>query len=493
MTFIKSYVIIFLNFYYMGFVSNHLLSGYFSWPVFAPRHSPPVCMQKAIAAGDVAAIRALVEKDPQLANLPLSDGELPLHAAVRLQKREVVSLLLAQGADRVLRDFQGMTALEYAAAQQDSEMLRLILPEQLVQAIDSVQQEASRFTFSDAGHIKKVKQQIEQIKGQIAKNSRNERDLRAALFFADDEKCALVLEKTQLDVNRCDKEGISPLLIAALLGRQAILQKMVARGGKLFLKNQEGVAPADLLFARGAEKDPLRLQKAQLLLTLLSVGSIMADRYLVPHLPSGASALWHGALLLLNVGTDLALTYQAYLASNPATLFDKAVHWTSAFAFLPFYATVDKIPGARVLWDVWRTCAVTKGALAQIGVAYQNFTYEKQRSLCHAALQVLTAGSVAYNCRHSFYKLKQFLFNDIPLHIKSFQDLSGQISELEKEKIRFEKEKLATEKEIVRQQEIAREAAQALQRDAELEITRQKSRIEKRSWPPKKRSSGSKK
>jgi RNA polymerase sigma factor (sigma-70 family) len=76
---------------------------------------------KASAGGDTQAVKRLLSAEPTLANAsgPMNEtlyiGDVqPLHVAVMYQQKDVIDLLIAQGADINAKDAQGMTALQHA-------------------------------------------------------------------------------------------------------------------------------------------------------------------------------------------------------------------------------------------------------------------------------------------------------------------------------------------------------------------------------------------
>jgi RNA polymerase sigma factor (sigma-70 family) len=76
---------------------------------------------RASAGGDTRAVRRLLDSEPALASAsgPMHEalyiGDVqPLHVAVMYQRRDVIDLLIAQGADINAKDTQGMTALQHA-------------------------------------------------------------------------------------------------------------------------------------------------------------------------------------------------------------------------------------------------------------------------------------------------------------------------------------------------------------------------------------------
>jgi ankyrin repeat protein len=76
---------------------------------------------QASAGGDTRAVRRLLDAEPALATAsgPMHEalyiGDVqPLHVAVMYQRKDVIDLLIAQGADINAKDTQGMSALQHA-------------------------------------------------------------------------------------------------------------------------------------------------------------------------------------------------------------------------------------------------------------------------------------------------------------------------------------------------------------------------------------------
>src|SRR4051812_22189408 len=91
---------------------------------------PELDVHEAAALGDLDTVRALVDADPQLANVFAEDGFHPLGLAAFFGRPEIVRLLLERGAevDAVARNVQvRTTALQAAAAAGDFESARPLL------------------------------------------------------------------------------------------------------------------------------------------------------------------------------------------------------------------------------------------------------------------------------------------------------------------------------------------------------------------------------
>ncbi len=76
----------------------------------------------AIAAGDLDAIRTLVEQQPDVLDRrlpPRYHGQTPAHYAITRNRLDILDLLLAMGADADAADTNGESALEYALLRND--------------------------------------------------------------------------------------------------------------------------------------------------------------------------------------------------------------------------------------------------------------------------------------------------------------------------------------------------------------------------------------
>lgn len=250
-------------------------------------------LKAAIFKGSIETVRLLVALDPDIINTAFDDGMLPLHAAVRLKHKSIVQYLLSQGAKVDTKDFQGMSALDYAAASHDAIMVHILLP----------------------------------------------------------------------------------------------------------------TANIPSLFAEVAQRDPLRQQKIQILLGLLSIGAIGISSY-----DETSAALLGGAFTLLNIGSDLAVSYDAYLLLAPETTLAKAAYWATALGSIPVFSLIDRVPGAKMAWDVWRTSAVCRRAVQQINVAYNNYAYDKWRSIGLVGTELLAITTTAYQVKDTF----QAFYNNLP-------------------------------------------------------------------------------
>lgn len=84
-------------------------------------------LNKAIWAGDFSKIRALIAEDKTILRAEGVKSTTPLNSAIRAGRREIVDLLVTDGADINLPDSFGITPLHCAAGKGDKPMAEFLL------------------------------------------------------------------------------------------------------------------------------------------------------------------------------------------------------------------------------------------------------------------------------------------------------------------------------------------------------------------------------
>ena len=158
----------------------------------------------AVKKGDVAAVEALLKKDPRLVGVADSAGNTPLHVAVRAGKPSIAKVLLDHKADVNARTKRGVTPAHYAAAAGSRELLELL-----------------------------------QKRGADLRAA--ERGGRSALHYAagsGNRDLVTYLLDQKLNVNRLDRYGMTPLGVAATAGHIELVKFLVARKADVNKRNR---------------------------------------------------------------------------------------------------------------------------------------------------------------------------------------------------------------------------------------------------------------
>ncbi|MBA3815945.1 MAG: ankyrin repeat domain-containing protein [Parachlamydiaceae bacterium] len=372
---------------------------------------PSKQLKKAIFDADLNMIDMLISNNQNLLNEPFNDGMFPLHAAIRLKQIEIARFFVSRGADINKKDVQGMSALDYAAAGHDIEFVRILLPSYFLRELEFANQQIKEFQYAGPKLAKKCIQKVNDLHtifhsdsfdyshSSLVKNLAQK--MTYAILTGNSEQIDYLLTKIN-NFNITDGEGISPMHVAVAAKDYSSLKKMALKQGDLFVKNNDGIAPADLLFALSDFNYAIQSQKIPLLLGALSLANIIARACVMPTLQPEAAAMWSAGLMLMNVGADLSLSYHAYLQLSPETLWGKAAYWTTTAGSLSFFSMINKVPSAKIFWDVWRTRAVCQRAFNQMKIAYHNYSYDKWVSLRITCSQILTVGTTAYHVKDSF-------------------------------------------------------------------------------------------
>ena len=94
--------------------------------VDAPVETPEASLQSAAYWGAAQAVHALLENGVDATDRD-TDGETPLHKAVRNGHRETVEALLTHGANVNVPDDRGLTPLHWATLAGDTEVAEMLL------------------------------------------------------------------------------------------------------------------------------------------------------------------------------------------------------------------------------------------------------------------------------------------------------------------------------------------------------------------------------
>ena len=212
---------------------------------------------KAVRAGDVQAVRALVKSGADV-NVRWGDGSTPLLFAAHNSNLEIARALLAAGAKVDVANDYGITPLLDASRSGDAAMVDLLLKSGANPALAHPEGETPLMAASRAGSVPAVRLLLAR---GVDVNSAERFQNTTALMWASAERhldVVDVLLEAGADVNRqahvtslterknADHPtgGFTALMFAARNGDEAMVRRLIARGANVNLKNGDGASAA---------------------------------------------------------------------------------------------------------------------------------------------------------------------------------------------------------------------------------------------------------
>lgn len=213
--------------------------------VLALLHAPVTAAEihEAAGKGDLAAVKAILKKDPGAVNASSGDGGTALHYAADGGHLDVVSFLLRNGAEADARNAGDQTALLYAAYKGHEKIVELLI------------KQGAAFNYQD---------------------TRGRTPLHFAAREGRPEVVELLLSKGA-DIDHRDEIGDTPLYLAAITRNLEIARLLAGKGADIKNRNRNGETPlktaiglgfdeiVDMLVERGALEDLGQEEAAALL------------------------------------------------------------------------------------------------------------------------------------------------------------------------------------------------------------------------------------
>ncbi len=166
-------------------------------------------IHQAAKEGDLAKVKALLEKNTDLINAKNENGQTPLHIAASGGQLAVVEFLISQGADINLRQNNGATALHFACF---------------------------------GGHRDVVEWLIDNGADVNSKDNNGLTPLRVAVFRSNKEMIALLIEKGAA-LNAREENGATPLHEACIRGNKDVVELLIEKGANIGIEDDSGNTP----------------------------------------------------------------------------------------------------------------------------------------------------------------------------------------------------------------------------------------------------------
>jgi ankyrin repeat protein/L-ascorbate metabolism protein UlaG (beta-lactamase superfamily) len=200
--------------------------------------APPEEIFKAAAEGDLAKVRELVEKDPELVNVRSEEESTPLHGAAAAGHLAIVEFLLSKGADIDARNSANQNPLFYAAYNGKADVVSLLLDK----GADFKETDRYGRTVLHYPVREGYKDVVEILAGKgmdiTAEDGMGISPLRFAVEGGHAGIMQVFIDSKALDVE--GDTGIKALHLAAQLGQNEIVDLLIARGASITTKNDSG-------------------------------------------------------------------------------------------------------------------------------------------------------------------------------------------------------------------------------------------------------------
>ena len=199
-------------------------------------------IHKAVGQGDLAKVKELLEKNPELVNTKDSQGNTPLLLAAYRGHSEVVGFLIAKGADLNSLNTYKYTPLHYSILRRHIEVAEMLIKAGADLNIPNVWGYTPLHTCAGRNFLKEAEFLIKNKAGVNTKNEIGETPLFAAVKSGHRDMILLLI-KNGADVNARDNVGRTPVFATAERNSSRILELLVNQGAKIDITDKFGMTP----------------------------------------------------------------------------------------------------------------------------------------------------------------------------------------------------------------------------------------------------------
>lgn len=211
----------------------------------------------AVEKGNIEQVKTLLTGNPNLVNAKyILNGATPLHNAAFNNNKEMVELLLANGADVNAKDNGGQTPLFYSIYIGKKTTAELLLAHGADVNAKDVGGMTPLHWATSHGHNEVVNEVVEVLLAHgadvNAKNTWGRMPLYLAAINGNKEIVEMLLVAHRVDINAKDNNGNTPLDLAITTrGNKDVVEVLLAHGADVNAKDKGGWTPLDLaMFAQ---------------------------------------------------------------------------------------------------------------------------------------------------------------------------------------------------------------------------------------------------
>ena len=197
-------------------------------------------IHEAVKSGDVAAVKALLDKTPALVNLKDESGQTPLHLAAQGQNPAMVPLLVDRGADVKATDNRGISPLHVLASRGDLAAMTVLIDKGADVNLKAADGAAPLHSATMGRRVEAIRLLVSRKADLEGANSYG----RTALVVAAREMRGVAVVGALLElgakVDAADKWGDTALTLAAWRGSADVVGLLLGRGATVPVNSRQG-------------------------------------------------------------------------------------------------------------------------------------------------------------------------------------------------------------------------------------------------------------
>jgi len=205
----------------------------------------------AALAGDMAKVKALLEKDPALLNAKGRNDKAPIHWAAQGGHLELVAFLIAKGAPVDSRNIKNETPLVYAAEGGFVDLVKFLMGKGADVNVRSTD-DATPVFYTRGAHMAEV---VKLLAAKGANVLEKQRD-GSTLLYSAAQNGSLELVKFLLDkglpADAKNDSGETPLFWAVVSGNADVVKWLVSKGANPLEKQSDGSTLLHMAAQRGS-------------------------------------------------------------------------------------------------------------------------------------------------------------------------------------------------------------------------------------------------